>query len=121
MSRSCSLGPEFFQFQVGLLGGSPSDWLQKSKLPSWLVLNNKVKVNTLTSMSPIAVDISQVIFKSCFKICDSFRRSVVDLTNCQEWRDMPLNLSRKRVRFRQESAIVHMSRSLINCQVSKLY
>ena len=120
LSRSCSLGSEFVQFQVGLLGGSPSDGLQKSKLASWLVLNNKFKVSTLTSMLPITVDISQVMFKCCFKVCDSFRRSVVDLTNCQEWRDMPLKLSRKGVRFRQESTIVHMSRSLINCQVSKL-
>ena len=103
LSRSFSLGQDFVQFQIGLLGASPSDGLQEFKLPSWLVLNKKFKVSTLTLMSLITVDISQVMLKSCFKVCDCVRHSVVDQTNCQEWRDMPFKLSRKRVRFRQES------------------
>ena len=93
VSRSCRLGQKVLQFQVVLLGASPSNGLQKSKLPSWLVLNNKFEVSTLTSVSSITLDLSQVMLKSCF----------VDLTDCQESRDMPLKLSRKRVRFRQES------------------
>ena len=92
-SVSRSVGQEVVQFQVVLLGTSASIGLQKSKLPSWLVLNNKFEVSTLTSMSSITVDLSQVMLKSCF----------VDLTDCQESRDMPLKLTRKRVRFRQES------------------
>ena len=114
LSRICSLGQDFVQFQVGLLGASPSDGLQESKLPSWLVLNKKFKVSILTSMSLITVDISQVMLKSCFKVCDCVRHSVVDQTNCQEWRDMPLKLSHKRVRFRQESTN-SSPRSVFNC------
>ena len=91
MSRSCRLGQKVDQFQVVILGTNPSSGLQKSKLPSWLVLNNKFEVSTLTSVSSITVDLSQVMLKFCF----------VDLTDCQKSRDMPLKLSRKRVRFRQ--------------------
>ena len=114
LSRSYSLGQEFVQFQVGLLGESPSDGLQKSKLPSWLVLNKKFKVSTLESMSSMTVDISQVMLKSCLKVCDCVRHSVVELPDCQEWRDMPLKLSRKRVRFRQESTN-SSPRRVVNC------
>ena len=80
---------------------------------------NKFKVSTLTSMSLITVDISQVMLKSCFKVCDCGRDSVVNLTDCQEWRDMPLKLSRKSVRFRQESTN-SSPRSVVNVEVPML-
>ena len=102
VSRSFRLGQKVVQVQVVLLGASLSDGLQKSKLPSWLVLNDKFEVSNLTSRSSITIDLSQVML-FCFKVCDDVRHSVVDLTNCPESRDMLLKLSRKRVRFRQES------------------
>ena len=84
VSRSCRLVQEGVKVQVVLLGASLTDRLQKSKLPSWLVLNNKFEDSKLTSMSSITVDISQVMLKSCYKVCDRVRHSVVDLTECQE-------------------------------------
>ena len=105
VSRSCRLGQEVVQVQVVLLGASLSAGLQKFKLPSWLVLNNQFEVSKLTSMSSITIDLSLVML-FCFKVCDGVRHDVVELTDCQESRDMPLKLSRKRVRFRQKAPIV---------------
>ena len=85
------------------------DRLPSHKFPSGCKLKSKLVVCIFPSVSLISVDVSQIFSRSCYatrKRGLSIVSVDASLICYQLWRNMPLKLPRKRVRFRVESTSV---------------